>query len=107
LTGESHRNDSGQVFFTKEKSNNRISTSDPNQKNLVCKGHIRADCSTRKKKQQEANTTELPEEDEDKCDVLSITDSSVSNKIDRSLTLDVHNISVLIGICSPHTLLSK
>ena len=34
----------------------------------------------RKKKQPDANVTELIGEDEDKCDVLSVTDGSVDNK---------------------------
>ena len=55
------------------------------RKNLVCNWchknwHIRADCWIHNKKQQDANVIELSERDEDKCDVLSITDSSVGNK---------------------------
>ena len=55
LTRVSHRDDFGQVFFTKEKSNNGCSMSNPKYKNLVCnwchkKGHIRDDRWTRKKK---------------------------------------------------------
>jgi len=54
-------------------------------KNLVCnwchrKRHIKANCWTRKKKQQKANMTELAKGDEDKCDVLSVTDSLIGNK---------------------------
>jgi len=46
LTGESHRDDSEQVHFSKKKSNNM---GNPKHKNMVCnwchkKGHIRADC---------------------------------------------------------------
>jgi len=71
--------------FTKKKSNNGSSTSNQKYKNLVCnwchkKGHIRADCWTHKKKQQDANIIELSEGVEDKCDVLSVTDGSVGNK---------------------------
>jgi len=66
------------------------------------KRHIRADCWTSKKKQQEDTITELTAGDEDRCDILSVTDSSISNKMDGLLTLDVHSISVLIGRCSPH-----
>jgi len=49
LTGESHRDDSGQVHFSKEKSNNENFTGNPKHKNLMCnwchkKGHIRTDC---------------------------------------------------------------
>jgi len=72
LTGESHRYDSGQVHFSKEKGNNEIFTGNPKHKNLVCnwchkKGYIKADCWTHKKKQQDANTAELAKGDEDKC----------------------------------------
>ena len=85
MTGESHRNDSRQAHFTKEKSNNEGFRSNSKHKNLMCnryqkKGYIRADCWTRKKKQQDANATKLAEEDEDKCDVLSVTERSVGNK---------------------------
>ena len=44
------------------------------------RGHIRVDCCTRKKKQLNANVTELAEGDENKCDVLSVTNRSVGNK---------------------------
>ena len=47
-----------------------------------------------------ANVTELIEENEKKCDILS------GNK-DRLLTLDVHSTSVPIGRCFPHTLQFK
>ena len=43
------------------------------------KGHIRVDCWLRKKKQSDANITELIGEDEDKCDVLSVN-RSIGNK---------------------------
>jgi len=54
-------------------------------RNLTCnychkKGHIIADCWLRKKKKLDANITELIGEDEDKCDILSVTDKSVGNK---------------------------
>ena len=45
------------------------------------KGHIRADYWTRKKKQQDTNVAELAEGDEEKCDVLFVTDRSIT-KID-------------------------
>ena len=38
----------------------------------IWKGHIKADCWLWKKKQPDANVAELTEEDEDKCDVLSV-----------------------------------
>ena len=84
----------------------------PKHKNLVCnwchkKGHIRADCWTRKKKQQDANVIELSEGDEDKCDVLSVIDSLIGNKVHGLLNLDVHIISVPIGRYSPYTLQFK
>jgi len=112
LTGESHRNDSGQAHFTKKKSNNESSTGNSKYKNLVynsChkKGHIRADCWTHKKKQQDANVTELAEGNK-----ISVTfyllqaDQSVT-KIDELLTLDVHSISVPIERYSSHTLRFK
>ena len=49
LTCESHRDDSVQVHFSKEKSNNGTFTGNPKHKNLVCnwyhkRGHIRVDC---------------------------------------------------------------
>ena len=55
LTNESHHDDSRQVHFSKEKSNNESFTGNLKYKNLVCswchkKGHIRADCWIRKKK---------------------------------------------------------
>ena len=66
------------------------------------KRHIRADCWIRKKKQPDANVTELSGEDEEQCDILSVTDKSVSNK-DRWII----DISVPVGRCSPHTLRFK
>jgi len=56
----------------------------PKYKNLVCnwchkKGHIKANCWTRKKK-QDVNVSELTERDGDRYDVLSVTDISVDNK---------------------------
>ena len=85
LTVESHRDNFGQVHFSEEKSNNESFTGNPKHKNLVCnwchkKGHIRSDCWIRKKKQQDTNVAELAKVDENKCDVLSVTDRSVSNK---------------------------
>ena len=61
------------------------STGNSRYKNLICnychkKGHIRADCWLRKKKQPDANVTELAERDEERCNVLSVTDRSVTNK---------------------------
>ena len=55
------------------------------RKNLTCnychkKGHIRFECWFRKKKQSDANVTELVEGDEEQCDVLSVTDRPVGNK---------------------------
>ena len=85
MAGESHHDDFGQTHFTKKKSNNKSFTNNPRYKNLVCnwchkKGHIRADCWTRKKKQQDVNVIELPEGDKDKCDNLSVIDSLIDNK---------------------------
>jgi len=67
------------------RSNNESSMSNQKRNNLVCnwchkKGHIRVDRWAHKKKQQDANTIELSKGDEDKCDVLSVTDSLVDNK---------------------------
>ena len=83
--GEFHHDDSGQIHFSKEKSNNRSSTGNSKNKNLVCnwrhkKGHIRVDCWTRIKKQIDPCVTELAERDEEKCDILYITDRSADNK---------------------------
>jgi len=50
---------------------------------LSQKGHIRSKCLTcwlRKKKQPDANVTELVEGDEEQCDILPVTDSPVGNK---------------------------
>ena len=85
LTSESHRDDSGQVKFSKEKCNNESSIGNLKHKNLACnwchkKGHIRAHCWTRKNKQPDANVAELAKRNEDKCDVLSVTNCLVSNK---------------------------
>ena len=82
LTSKSHRDDSEQAHFTKEKSNNGSFMGNLKHKNLVCnrchkKGHIRVDCWSLKKKQQDANVTEVAERDEDKCDILYVTDSGV------------------------------
>jgi len=68
LTGESHRDDSWQVYFSKEKSYNESFTGNPKHKNLVCnwshkKGHIRANYWTGKKKQSDNNVAELAKRD--------------------------------------------
>ena len=70
-------------------------------KTLMCiycykKGHIRADCWLGKKKQSDANVTELIGEDEKQCDILFVVDRSVGNKIDGLLTLDIHNTLIPI-----------
>ena len=49
LMGESHHDDSGQVHYSKEKSNNKSSAGNSKHRNLTCnycykKGHIRANC---------------------------------------------------------------
>ena len=44
------------------------------------KGHIKSECWFRKKKNSDANVTKLVGEDEKKCDVLSVTNTSVGNK---------------------------
>ena len=74
-----------QVHYSKEKSNNENSTGNSKHKSLTCnychkKRHIRADCWIRKKKQPDANVTELSGEDEEQCDILSVTDKLVGNK---------------------------
>ena len=58
---------------------------DSKHKNLMCnyyhkKRHIRSECWFRKKKQPDANVTEMVEGDEKQCDVLSVTDRPVDNK---------------------------
>ena len=85
MIGEYPRDDSEQVHFSKEKSNNESTTGNSKYKNLVYnwrhkKGHIRVNCWTRKKKQSDANVLELAEGDKDKYDVLSVIDKSVCNK---------------------------
>ena len=56
------------------------------------KGHIRSECWLRKKKQPDANITELVEGDEEQY-VLSVTDRSVGNKdrwiIDSECSQDI------------------
>ena len=44
------------------------------------KGHIGADCWTRKKKQPDTSVAELAEEDDEKYDILYVIDRSVGNK---------------------------
>ena len=80
----SHHDDSRQFHYSREKSNNRGSMGHSKYKNLMCnyshkKGHIRFECWLRKKKQPDANITELVERDK-QCDVLSVTDRPVGNK---------------------------
>ena len=82
---ESHHDDSRQVHYSRQKSNNGSFTGNSRHKNLTCnyyhkKGHIRTDYWLQKKKQLDANVTELIGEDEDKCDILSVTGRSVDNK---------------------------
>ena len=53
-------------FIIQGRSNNDSSTSNSKHKNLTCnnfhkKGHIRSECWLRKKKQPDANITELAE----------------------------------------------
>jgi len=55
LMGESHHDDSRQVHYSNEKSNNESFTGNLKHKSLACndchkKEHIRADCWLRKKK---------------------------------------------------------
>ena len=87
LTSESHHDDSEQVHYSKEKCN-ESSTGNSKHKNLTCnychkKGHIRFECCLQKKKQLDANVTELVEGDEEQCDVLLVTDQLIT-KIDGS-----------------------
>ena len=54
----------------------------PKHKNLVCnyyhkKGDNRADCWTQKKKKSDTNVTELAEGDEEKYDILSVTNRPI------------------------------
>ena len=83
--GESHHDESRQVHYSREKSNNESFRGNSKHRNLTCnychkKGHIRADCWLRKKKQPDVNVAKLTEEEEDKCDVLSVTDRSADKK---------------------------
>ena len=85
LTGESRHDESGQVHYSREKSNNESFMGNSRHKSLTCnyrhkKGHIRVACWLRKKKQPDANVTRLIGEDEEQCDVLSVIDRSVGNK---------------------------
>ena len=72
-------------FIIQGRSNTGSFTGNSRYRNLTCnychkKGHIRADCCLRKKKQPDANVTELAGRNEEKCDVLSATDRSIGNK---------------------------
>jgi len=72
-------------FIIQRRSNNESFTGNPKHKNLTCnychnKRHIRSERWLRKKKQPDANITELVERDEEQCDVLSVTDRPVGNK---------------------------
>ena len=112
MTGESHHDDFRQVYYSREKSNDESSTGISKYKSLTCnychkKGPIRVDYWFRKKKQSDANVTELIGEDEEQCDILSVTNRSVGTNIDGLLTLNVHSTSVLIEWCSLHTLRFK
>jgi len=85
LTGESHHDDFRQVYYSREKSNDESSTGISKYKSLTCnychkKGPIRVDYWLRKKKQSDANVTELIGEDKEQCNILSVTDRSVGNK---------------------------
>ena len=85
LTGESHHDNSGQVHYSREKSNNESFTGNSKHRSLTCnyyhnKGHIRADYWTCKKKQPSTNVTKMAGGDEEKYDILFITDRSVGNK---------------------------
>ena len=67
--GESHHDNFEQVHYSREKSNNENFTGNSKYKNLTCnychkKGHIRSECWLRKKKQSDANITELVRGDE-------------------------------------------
>jgi len=83
--GESHHDNSGQVHYSREKSNNRSFTGHSKYKNLTCnyshkKGHIRSECWLRKKKQPDANIIELVEGGEEECDILSVTDKPAGSE---------------------------
>ena len=83
--GESHHDNFGKVHYSREKSNNESFTGNSKHRSLTCnychkKGHIRADYRLQKKKQPDINITELIGEEEEQCDILSITGRSVGNK---------------------------
>ena len=95
-----------------EKSNNGSSMGNLRHSNFTCnychkKGHIRADYWLRKKKQPDANVIELIEKDEDKCDILSVTDRSVGNKNRWIIDSECSQHIVPIGRCYLHTLWFK
>ena len=109
LTGESHHDYSGQVHYSRGKSNNESFRGNSKHKNLTCnycqkKEHIRSECWLQKKKQSDGNITELVERDEEQCDILSVTDIPVGNKdrwvIDSGCSQHISPI----GRCSLHTL---
>ena len=110
--GESHHDDSQQVHYSREKSNNRSSTDNSKYRNLMCnychkKEHIRDDYWLWKKKQPDANVTELIGEDEENVTFYLLQTDQLVTKIDRLLTLDIHSTSVLVERCSPLTLQLK
>ena len=105
--GESHHDDFEQVHYSREK--NRSSTGNSKHKNLTCnychkKGHIRSECLASKEKNNQMLMllNWLKEMKNNVTFYLLQTDQSVT-KIDGSLILDVHSISVPIGRCSLHT----
>ena len=71
------------------------------------KEHIRADCWIRKKKQPYTNITELTGEDGKSVTFYLLQTDRSTIKINGLLTLNVHNISVPIERCFPHTLGSR
>ena len=98
-------------FIIQGRNNNESSTGNSKHKNLAfnyChkKGHIRSECWLRKKKQPDTNIIELVEEDEEQCDILSVTNRPVSNK-DRWVINSGCSQHISFSRCSLHTLRFK
>jgi len=98
--------------YSTEKGKNGSFTGNSKHKNLTCnyyhkKAHIRSECWLWKKKQSDTNVTELIGEDEQQCDVLSVTDRSVGNKDRWVINSKCSQHIVPIGRCSLYTLRFK
>ena len=95
-------------FIIQGRSNNRSSTGNSKHKNLMCnyyhkKGHIRADCCLRKKKQPMLMSLNWLKRMKISVMFYLLQIEQLVIKIDGLLTLDVHSTSVPIRRYSLHT----